>query len=158
MEFRRAVYADIHTLVSLRSDMLWENQTQPEPLCTRVAENTKRFFEDSFRDESCVVWIAEENGKAAAMGCVNFFNLPPNDWCPEGCTAYIGNLYTALEYRKRGIASKIVEKLISEAKNRGCERILLNSTDRGRPLYEQQGFAVSPTAMAFYPFGIASGR
>lgn len=158
MEFRKACSTDIDRLAQLRADMLWEKEAQrPQPLCTQVEENTRRFLAEGFQTGTCVGWIAEENGTAVAMGCVNFFALPPNDWCPEGRTAYIGNLYTAPERRRQGIAAQILKRLISEAKSRGCQRILLNATDEGRPLYRQFGFDESPTAMACYPFGILAG-
>ncbi len=154
MNFRKADCSDIDALAQLRIDMLWEETPHPEPLKTRIFENTKRFFTQGFHDDSCVVWVAEQDNKTVAMGCVNFFVWPPNDWCPNGQTAYIGNMYTTLPFRKKGIASHILDQLVGEAKSRGCERILLNTTDMGRPLYEQHGFEGSPTAMACFPFGI----
>lgn len=152
--FRKADLSDIDALARLRVDMLCEETAHPKPLKTRIFNNTKRFMSEGFQNGSCVVWVAERNDEIIAMGCVNFFVWPPNDWCPDGNTAYIGNMFTTLPFRKQGIASYILDKLINEAKSRSCERILLNATDMGRPLYEQHGFGSSPTAMAFFPFGI----
>ena len=86
------------------------------------------------------------------MGCISYFTLPPNDWCPSGKTAYVGNLYTTPPFRRNGIAKEIIKLLIDDAKERSCERILLNTSELGEPLYKEIGFDFSPTAMAYYPF------
>ena len=77
------------------------------------------------------------------MGGISFFNLPPNDWCPDGKTAYIGNMFTLTDYRKQGIATKILSLLVEEAETLGCERILLNPTDMGKPVYGKYGFELA---------------
>ena len=88
------------------------------------------------------------------MGGESFFTLPPNDWCPSGKTAYISSMYTLPDYRRQGIASRLLTLIIGEAKERLCQRIWLNASDMGRPLYRKFGFADSATAMGMYPFGI----
>ena len=50
------------------------------------------------------------------------------------------NMYTAPEHRRRGIASKTLDMLIKEARNKGIRAISLEATDMGRPLYEKYGF------------------
>lgn len=94
-------------------------------------------------------WVAVEKQKIVAMGvgtpCIF---CPPNDGCPCGKTAYIGNMYTLSAYRRQGIGQHL---LMEEAKRDGCERIQLVTSDMGRPLYEKAGFAASGTAMAHYP-------
>jgi predicted N-acetyltransferase YhbS len=49
----------------------------------------------------------------------------------------------------------VIEKIVEEAKLKKCERILLNTSKMGEKLYSKFGFEHSPTAMAYYPFGIA---
>ena len=154
MNYRKADMADIDTLTRLRIDMLCEDVDYSQAFRTHVFNHTKRFFTDGFHDDSCVAWLAEEDNEVVAVGCVNFFVLPPTDWCPDGHTAYIGNMYTIPPFRKQGIAARILEELISEAKGRGCERMLLNTTDMGRRIYEEHGFEHAPTFMALFPFGI----
>ena len=51
--------------------------------------------------------------------------------------AYIMNMYTVPEYRRRGIAYQTLDKLVKEAKERGISAISLEATDMGRPLYEK---------------------
>ena len=50
------------------------------------------------------------------------------------------NLYTAPEYRRRGIAYTTLDLLVKEARSKGITAISLEATDMGRPLYEKYGF------------------
>lgn len=53
---------------------------------------------------------------------------------------FIMNMYTAPDYRRRGIAYRTLELLVEDAKSRGIKAISLEATDMGRPLYEKYGF------------------
>ena len=50
------------------------------------------------------------------------------------------NMYTHPEYRRRGIATKMLDILVKEICERGITAISLEATDMGRPLYEKYGF------------------
>ena len=154
MEFRKAVLSDVEALSRLRADMIREEEGYSEAFLSMIYSNTQQYIENGMADRSYTAWVAEENGNIAAMGGVTFYTLPPNDWCPIGKTAYIGIVYTLPAFRRQGIATRLLSLLIEEAKENLCQRILLNASDMGRPLYVKFGFAGSPTAMAMYPFGI----
>lgn len=57
------------------------------------------------------------------------------------------NVYTRREYRRRGIARKMVELLIRETWKKGVTEISLDATESGRPLYESMGFTDSSECM-----------
>jgi GNAT superfamily N-acetyltransferase len=154
LEYRKANFSDANQLAQLRVAMLNENTLYSENFNTTIFNNTNQYIINGLSDNSVISFIALENKLIVAMGCVNFFNLPPNDWCPNGKTAYIGNMFTLPNYRKQGIATRLLALIIGEAKDNKCERILLNTTKMGRTLYEKHGFEMSSTAMAFYPSGI----
>lgn len=50
------------------------------------------------------------------------------------------NMYTRPEYRRQGIARRMLELLIEDAKEKGIGFITLEATPMGRPLYESAGF------------------
>lgn len=153
MEYRKAVLPDVPGLSRLRVDMLCEGEKFPADFEDLLYRNTERYLTDGIAGNTFSAWVATENEQIIAMGGAAYFELPPNDWYPLGKTAYIGNLYTRPEHRRQGIAARLMELILAEAKERGCRRILLNTSDMARPLYENFGFAASPTAMALYPFG-----
>ena len=59
---------------------------------------------------------------------------------PSGDKAYIMNMYTSPEYRRRGIAFETLRLLVADAEGRGVSAISLEATEMGRPLYEKFGF------------------
>lgn len=59
---------------------------------------------------------------------------------PTGWKAYIMNMYTNPDYRRKGIAYHTLELLIEEVKNKSVKHISLEATYMGRPLYERYGF------------------
>lgn len=66
---------------------------------------------------------------------------------PTGQKAYIMNMYTRPEYRRRGIAFGTLELLVEDAEKRGVTAISLEATDMGRPLYEKYGFVQMESEM-----------
>ena len=55
---------------------------------------------------------------------------------PSGTKAYIMNMYTKPEYRRKGIAYKTLDMLIKDIKSKGISAISLESTEMGRPKLE----------------------
>lgn len=56
--------------------------------------------------------------------------------------AWIGMVLTRHEYRRQGLARRLMEDAISHAERRGIQTLKLDATDEGRPLYESLGFVV----------------
>lgn len=83
--------------------------------------------------------IFDENCFVGAGG-VSFFQIMPTYHNPSGKKAYIMNMYTHPDYRRKGIAYKTLDKLICDAKCNGITSISLEATAMGRPLYEKYGF------------------
>ncbi len=153
IHYRKADREDIHILARMRVSMLCEETALTEEYKEELRNNSKQYMIRGLKDSSFMALVAESDGKIVAMSGLTLYILPPNDWCPNGKTAYIGNLFTLPDYRRQGIAAKLFSLMVEEAKNLGCERIQLHATDRGRPIYEKYGFEDSPDSMAYYPFG-----
>jgi GNAT superfamily N-acetyltransferase len=153
IEYRKAVAGDAVILTQLRMDMLCEEACHPDDLKEKLRSNTMAYMLSGLADGSFSAWLAEDAERIVAAGGAAYFTLPPNDWCPGGSTAYVGNMYTWPEYRGRGIATKLLSLIMEEAKGKGCERIVLNATAAGRPIYEKYGFIDWPDAMVYLPNG-----
>jgi GNAT superfamily N-acetyltransferase len=52
----------------------------------------------------------------------------------------IVNVFTERQWRRRGIAGRLVKEIIAWSKNEGLDRLLLHASDDGRSVYEQLGF------------------
>ena len=62
--------------------------------------------------------------------------------------AHLMNVYVKKEFRRKGLAKKMLELLIEEAKSRKVTEISLDATEKGRPLYESMFFSSNDSAMA----------
>ena len=60
------------------------------------------------------------------------------------------NIYVRKTFRKHGIAHKIVSRLIEEAKKQKCDKIYLETTADGKPVYTSLGFRDMPDMMKYY--------
>ena len=50
------------------------------------------------------------------------------------------NVVTKDGFRGRGLATALVKHLLAGAEGMGLERVMLNATEAGRPIYEKLGF------------------
>jgi ribosomal protein S18 acetylase RimI-like enzyme len=66
---------------------------------------------------------------------------PPHPLDPASChRGYLLNVYVEAEYRRRHLASRLIERALAEARSRRIRVVALHSTEAGRRLYENNGF------------------
>jgi hypothetical protein len=56
------------------------------------------------------------------------------------CFVMVGMVLTRNQYRRRGLARRLLAKVLLQADEMGIETLKLDATEQGRPLYEQFGF------------------
>ena len=61
----------------------------------------------------------------------------------EGRHGVIVNVFTEPEWRKRGIAAFLLERVIDWARKERLDRLFLHASDEGRALYERLGFVAT---------------
>ena len=83
------------------------------------------------------------------IGCasMSFIRIMPTFDHPTRKRAHLMNVYTRNEYRRQGIARRMVQLLIEESWKAGVTEISLDATESGRPLYESLGFTDSTECM-----------
>ncbi len=150
IECRKANQHDIDALVNTRIAFMREvNGPELELIKERLLEENRRYFQEAIANDTFVVWMALDGGNIAATGGLTLYNVPPSFSCINGKIGYISNIYTLPEYRKQGIASKLMQHIMVEAKTRGCTKVVLNATDMGRPIYEKAGFVDAQNEMVY---------
>ena len=89
------------------------------------------------------VFVARDTG-AGMIACSAWLLLvdkPPSPRFPHGRTGVLFNVYTRPEYRRRGLATRVMRALIAEARDLELDVVELHATDDGYPLYVSLGFA-----------------
>jgi len=85
-------------------------------------------------------WVIDDGGTIAASGALKFTDwLPRPDGQRRGLV-YVHSVYCAPEYRRRGLARRILQAMIGHCRENGWPRISLHASDLGRGLYEDLGF------------------
>lgn len=96
-------------------------------------------------DQTTVLAMDGEQPVGCATIC--YMTWLPTLSHPTGCRAHLMNVYTAPDYRRQGLARRMVAALMDEARARGVTEISLDATQAGRPLYEALGFRANDEGM-----------
>ncbi len=147
LPIRRATIDDVDQLVQLRILLFEETGELIEKDTSAFAEAISAFLIKSLPRKSFLAWIAESDSRiVASSGFVPFEKLP----VPEnlsGKEGYILNMYTLPEWRGQGLATALLQEMISYAKETDIRRLWLHATKIGRPVYEKIGFIAEEDAM-----------
>ena len=145
MEYRIATAKDIDLLMSSRLEMLKVVNGLPQDYqYDDVIVNESR---DYFLNGDHITVLVIDNGEVIGCASMSFMRIMPTFSHPTGKRAHLMNVYTRSEYRRQGIARKMVEILIDETWKRGATEISLDATTMGRPLYESLGFKPTTEGM-----------
>jgi ribosomal protein S18 acetylase RimI-like enzyme len=146
IHYCRATLEDVQSLTDLRLDFLAEvNGYRPTDDSMRNA--LRHYFTQSISAGEFVACLAFAESQAIASSGLAFHHHPPSNRNPTGREAYIMNMYTVPEYRRRGIATKLLQMLIDKARESGCGKISLHVLPNGRSIYVKAGFAAIETEM-----------
>ena len=159
IEYRVAKASDLQGLLPLVEAYAYEQQAQV-PI-NKMAENFMEFARSGIAQAiehpaACVMIAAEMEGpEPRVVGyAVGMVQEPPPIFEPEMYT-FISDLYVELEYRRRGIATALVERVRGWGWVKGIDRISLvlpvNSSALG--LYEKLGFRPIQT-MLYHKDGV----
>ena len=139
LQWKWAGAADLEELVSTRIQVLRAANSLDDAADMTAVEEQSRLYYQQAGDEYAAL-LVYDGDRVIGTGGVSFYRVMPTYHNPSGEKAYIMNMYTAPEYRRRGIARKTLDMLVEECQRRGVRFITLEATEAGRPLYESYGF------------------
>jgi GNAT superfamily N-acetyltransferase len=159
LSIRRATADDADEMARLRRDMQTELlATGGETLvlddaAQHDARRVQRLHRDYFREKlpagEFVAFLAEIGGVIAGTSGMVVYRAPPTQGNPSGVEGYIMNMYTVPAYRGRGIATRLLERLVEHARGLGARRVWLRASEVGRPIYARFGFGDDPHYMSY---------
>lgn len=145
MIFRKALPEEARVLGELRKKQLIDEGH--DPTAGDMDRQLEEFFTRRLGDGSMIEWVADDGGRVVGTGAIIFYDMPPAFNNVSGIKGYVANIYTDPDYRRRGIATTILEKLKDEARARGVTMLWLGASDQGRPIYQKVGFQDTNTWM-----------
>ena len=141
---REAGSADLETILHHRRSMFrYMGEGTAEEL-DRMVEVARPWVARALADGSYRHWLAmDASGCVAGGGGVLISPWPanPHDPCTE--RAVILNVYTEAEFRRRGIARLVMQRILAWIKAYGLRGVNLHASENGRALYEKLGFAAT---------------
>lgn len=141
LNYRKATLKDIDLLTKSRIEVLRAaNGLSDDADMTEVKHQSYEYYRKALHDSTHTAYLVFNGDRFAGAGGINYYQVMPTFRNPSGNKAYIMNIYTRPEYRRQGIARRMLDILIKDAKARGISFITLEATPMGRPLYEKAGF------------------
>lgn len=140
MRYRLGEIEDCEQLTELRLAMRKERDLT---FCEDVLRiNTLNFFRINIARGSHISFVCEHNGQIIATAGLTLFEMPPTDKLLNGKVAKLMNMYTVPNYRRNGIATKMLEFVMEYAREHEYYKVMLNTSPMGKKLYENYGFSL----------------
>jgi GNAT superfamily N-acetyltransferase len=145
LPLRKAGLGDIPTLVLHRRRM-FEDMAQAENRSHAPAELDAmdsayaRQLHMFLPDGALQAWVIEAADRIVASGAILFADWLPRPGDLTEVLAYLHSVYTEPDYRKRGLAQRIVQTMIDACREKGLKRVNLHASPAGHSIYETLGF------------------
>lgn len=137
----------IPTLMHWRKEVI-ENVFGVVPSKELMAAN-RMYYMKHIADGSHIAIVAEIDDQDVGCGAICLSDELPSPDNPSGYCAYLMNIYVRKEYRGHGVGHSIVYWLVKKARQLGCDKIYLETTDGARSLYKDIGFKELPGIMKY---------
>ena len=93
-------------------------------------------------------WVAAAaGGEVAAGGGLIVIPWPPGPLSLDPRCGFIFNVYTQPAHRKQGLARRLMDAIHDHCRAEGIERVVLNASAFGKPLYDSMGYVVTSEPM-----------
>ena len=140
MIFEKASAEDIDPLCEMRILFLKEDcgGISPDKLEVIAGKLPAYFREHLNRD--IFAFVCRDGDRIAGCCLLLISEMPSNPSFINGKTGSVLNVYTRPEYRRKGIAGKLMKMLLHEAEIRELDYVELKATDAGYSLYKSLGF------------------
>src|ERR1035441_3182048 len=140
---RKALLADIPEILRQRRSMYEDIHYTDSIALDAMATLSSAYLKIAMADGSFRAWLAADANRIVAGGAIVISPWPAHPYDLECRRTTILNVYTDPDYRRRGIARKLMQTIIAWCQREGFARVTLHASDEGRHLYESLGFEPS---------------
>lgn len=143
---RPATIADIPHIVSHREHM-FRDMGIPAAF-EGMSAATETWLRHALPSKTYRGWMAvSPDGAVAAGGGMIVIPWPPGPMTMDPRCGFIFNVFTEPAHRKQGLARRLMDAIHEWCRSEGIERVVLNASAFGRPLYESMGYVVTGEPM-----------
>ena len=146
IEYRKLTEYELDTFIKMRINQLREEGAKEDiDLYSALNDYYKRHMADG----TFVAWLALDVDKIIGTSGMSFVEKPPYFGCPSGKIGLLSSMFTDKEYRRKGIASELLKRVVDEARNYGCGIVQITASDMGVKLYTAFGFTHNKNFMQY---------
>ena len=128
---------ELPQFIEMRINQLREEGAK-EDLDLRPALND--YYDRHMADGTFVSWLAVDNGEIIGTSGMSFVEKPPYYSNHTGKIGLLSSMYTNPAYRRQGIARKLLDHVVEEARTYGCGAVWITASEMGVLLYTAYGF------------------
>jgi GNAT superfamily N-acetyltransferase len=143
LAIRPAGLNDIPEILRQRRAMYQDMGEKDSARLEAMAALSRSYLLRAMADGSFRAWLAFAGDRAAGGGAVVISPWPAHPYDLECRRATILNVYTPAEFRRRGVARRVMNEMIAWCRQQNFARVTLHASEHGRRLYESLGFEVS---------------
>lgn len=143
LEFRLAAMDDLPEILRQRRGMYEDMNYNDAGALAAMVSISAHYLAKALTDGSFRAWLALSEGEVAGGRAVIISPWPAQPYDLECRRATILNVYTYRQYRRRGVARRLMQTMIDSCRSEGLARVTLHASDDGRALYESLGFGPS---------------
>ena len=116
-----------------------------------LTSELKNYYKHHMADGTFISWLAidTDNGKIVGTSGISIVEKPPYFSCPTGKIALLSSMFTDKSYRRKGIATALLLRIVNEAKEQKCGTIQITASDTGVLLYSNFGFVKNKNFMQY---------
>ena len=141
IRIRPAGPADLAHILRHRRAMFRDMGRGTDAELDEMLVTAEAFFRTALVSGGYRGWLAEtEDGRIAAGAGITILAWPGAPGDPAGRRGWIQNVYTEPEFRRRGIARRLMEAVLEWCQAEGFRTVWLHASDEGRALYHSLGF------------------
>ena len=137
IEYQKLTAKELPRFIEMRINQLREEGAK-EDLDLRPALND--YYDRHMTDGTFVSWLAVDNGEIIGTSGMSFVEKPPYYSNPTGKIGLLSSMYTHPDYRRKGIARALLDRVVAEARKAGCGAVWITASEMGVLLYTSYGF------------------
>lgn len=143
LDIRAATINDIPEILRQRRAMYEDMHYRDPAALTAMVSLSEGYLARALVDGSFRAWLASAGNRVVGGGAVIVSPWPAHPYDLECRRVTILNVYTYPEYRRRGIAGRLMQTIIDWCRIQGFAGVTLHASEDGRRLYESLGFVES---------------
>ena len=144
--YRKLEEKDLEAFIRLRIRQLREEGATED---LDLAPALRDYYKRHMKDGTFVSWLAVDEDRILGTSGISFVEKPPYFGCPSGKIALLSSMYTDPDYRRQGIASELLRRVVEEARAYGCGAVQITASDMGVLLYTNFGFVKNANFMQY---------